>query len=114
MGVTTWVARGSAKGREYSMRGLGKFLFGGLLGAIFGFLVSPKRAQHVRDALFGEHHAADDGSRRITAAPYETTMVEHPPVTTPPPADREAFDLSPTVVTCLLYTSDAADDLTRV
>ncbi|GAB4249630.1 MAG: hypothetical protein Kow00122_07120 [Thermoleophilia bacterium] len=36
------------------MRGLGKFLFGGLLGAIFGFLVSPKRAQRVRDALLGK------------------------------------------------------------
>jgi len=34
------------------MRGLAKFLFGGILGAIFGFLVSPKRGQQVREALF--------------------------------------------------------------
>ena len=35
------------------MKGLGKMFVGGLLGAIFGFLISPKRAQKVRDALFG-------------------------------------------------------------
>ena len=35
------------------MKGLGKALVGGLVGAIFGFLISPKRAQQVRDALFG-------------------------------------------------------------
>jgi hypothetical protein len=36
------------------MKGLGKYLVGGILGAIFGFLVSPRRAQKIRDALFGK------------------------------------------------------------
>lgn len=34
------------------MKGLQKFLFGGFIGAIVGFLIAPKRAQQVRDALF--------------------------------------------------------------
>lgn len=51
------------------MGGLAKFFFGGFVGAIFGFLVSPKRAQKVRDALFApEHGPAANEDRRLGAA----------------------------------------------
>src|SRR5680860_1426091 len=39
-----------SEGRELPMRGLGKFFLGGLLGAILGFHISPRRCKVVRDA----------------------------------------------------------------
>ncbi len=57
------------------MWGLGKFLFGGLLGAIFGFLVSPKQAQRVRDALLGQSAAVGPVTSRALRSP-EAVVVE--------------------------------------
>jgi hypothetical protein len=60
------------------MWGLGKFLVGGLLGAIFGFLVSPKQAQRVRDALLGQSAAVGPVTSRALRSP-EAVVVEVEP-----------------------------------
>ncbi|MCJ7795331.1 MAG: hypothetical protein MUQ56_00935, partial [Thermoleophilia bacterium] len=71
------------------MKGFGKFLFGGLLGAVFGFLVSPTRARRVRDALLGKN-----GVRAVAPPPrVATPSLYAPAVPTaafPPPVSVEA------------------------
>lgn len=71
------------------MKGFGKFLFGGLLGAAIGYLASPKRAQRVRDALLGK-----DGVRGLAPPPQAATpSLYAPPVAEeafPPPVSVEA------------------------
>lgn len=71
------------------MKGLGKFLFGGLLGAAFGYLVSPTTgAQRLRDILLGR-----DGVHAIAPAPPAATPSLHaavvPVATFPPSVDPE-------------------------
>lgn len=76
------------------MKGFGKFFVGGLLGAIFGFLISPKRAQKVRDALLGRSpgvsleqpvRVAIPPAFRATPA-YLDTDASSPPLPAVPPA----------------------------
>jgi hypothetical protein len=51
------------------MGGLAKFLFGGIVGALIGVFVAPKRAQKVREALLGG--MAGDNRYLPSAAPGE-------------------------------------------
>ena len=60
------------------MWGLGKFLVGGLLGAIFGFLVSPKQAQRVRDALLSQSAAVGPVTSRALHSPDAAVLEVEP------------------------------------
>lgn len=63
------------------MKGLYKYLVGGLVGAVFGFLVAPKRAQKVRDALLGHESTP--------ALPEQLLRSLPPAMFTPPAAATE-------------------------
>ena len=68
------------------MKGLWKFFFGGLIGAMFGFLVSPKRGQRVRDALMSKDRYTSEVTTEVVApiglaappAPFEPAVVSVP------------------------------------
>src|SRR5680860_1271025 len=76
-----------SEGRELPMRGLGKFFLGGLLGAILGFLISPRRCQVVRDAWQsgeGSHGGSDIvGHPRLTSEPAPEPALEPEPESAP-------------------------------
>ena len=86
------------------MKGLGKFFVGGLLGAIFGFLISPKRAQKVRDALLSRSPGINlERPVRVAIPPafqaapaYRETDTPAPSAPATPPASCAAAE-SPTV-----------------
>ena len=70
------------------MKGLGKILFGGLLGAVFGYFASPTRARRVHDALLGKKALRGVAPSPRAAAP----SLYAPPVPTaafPPPVSVE-------------------------
>ncbi len=80
------------------MKGLGKFLFGGVLGALFGFLVSPKRAQRVRDALLTREEAREAASTAAVGALPESTAAAAavaPPQLVPVEPSPQAFSPAP-------------------
>ena len=62
------------------MWGLGKFVVGGLLGAIFGFLVSPKQAQRVRDALLSQSATVGPVASRALRSPDAAVLEVEPEV----------------------------------
>src|SRR5680860_318649 len=85
----------AGKGGGGPMGGYGKFFFGGLLGALFGFLVSPKRAQNVREALLGgARQQMGQASTRLleppTPQPEPFDWGEAVPTIVEPPAEVEA------------------------
>lgn len=65
------------------MKGFGKFVLGGLLGAAFGFFLAPKHAQRVRDALTGAGGATAGALLYRPAAPSLYAPAASEPV--PPP-----------------------------
>ncbi len=78
------------------MKGLGKFFFGGLLGALFGFLVSPKRGQRVRDALLGDSTESAPDFPRLTEASSPDLLAEPASMLfEPPPAPEPAYEAPP-------------------
>lgn len=83
------------------MRGTGKFLFAGLLGAALVFLVSPKRGQMIRDALLGRRSVesgSEEGSfpRAIPRPPQEIS--EGVPQEISEGVLQEAAEVSPDII----------------
>lgn len=69
------------------MKSVGKYLVGGVIGALVGFLIAPRRAQLVRDALFGRHeemrgftHKGAQPAERMGATPPSLTVPAGAPV----------------------------------
>lgn len=69
--------------RDHQGGGFSKFLIGGLVGAIIGFLISPKRAQQVRKALLSPAEVQTSMRPSTGGVPFESTP---PPAVTFPTA----------------------------
>lgn len=74
------------------MKSVGKYLVGGAIGALVGFLIAPRRAQLVRDALFGRHeemrgftHKGAQPAARMVATTPSLTVPAGAPVAEAPP-----------------------------
>ena len=70
------------------MKSVGKYVIGGLVGAVVGFLIAPKRAQLVRDALFNREREHARVLQRVTTAQSRSAAVAPvtPVLTTRSPA----------------------------
>lgn len=73
------------------MRGLYKYLVGGLVGAAFGFLVAPKRAQKVREALLGCESTPSLSAETPRSLP---PAMFTPPAESPPAGAAATLELS--------------------
>ncbi|NLE74078.1 MAG: hypothetical protein GX604_05580 [Actinobacteria bacterium] len=71
------------------MRNAGKFLIGGIIGAVIGFLIAPKHGERVREALLRRVSTIESVLDRETRMDEPSALVSEPPVSVAPPAPME-------------------------